>query len=84
MKSTTSRSRLITDPNTNATSLDENLAPENLQVQTEAPHRTSIVQKQPHQYARYIVTDDIDTLHLKDSDPLTYNEAVNDSNSKKW
>ena len=28
--------------------------------------------------------DDVDTLHLKDSDPLPYNEAVNDSNSKKW
>ena len=28
--------------------------------------------------------DDVDTLHLKDSDHLTYNEAVNDSNSKKW
>ena len=28
--------------------------------------------------------DDVNTLHLKDSDPLTYNEAVNDSNSKKW
>ena len=32
----------------------------------------------------YIVTDDVDTLYLKDSNPLTYNEAVNDSNSKKW
>ena len=28
--------------------------------------------------------DDVDTLHLKDSDPLTYNEVVNDSNSNKW
>ena len=28
------------------------------------------------------MTDDVDTLYLKDSDPLTYNEAVNDSNSK--
>ena len=27
---------------------------------------------------------DVDTLHLKDSDPLTYNEATNDSNSNKW
>ena len=27
--------------------------------------------------------DDVDTLHLKDSDPLTYDEVVNDSNSKK-
>ena len=32
----------------------------------------------------HIVIDDVDTLHLKDSDPLTYNEMVNDSNSKKW
>ena len=30
------------------------------------------------------MTDDVDTLHLKDNDPLTYSEAVNDSNSKKW
>ena len=30
------------------------------------------------------MTDDVDTLHLKDSDPLTYNEVVSDSNSKKW
>ena len=29
------------------------------------------------------MTDDVDTLHLKDSDPLTYIEAVHDSNSKK-
>ena len=28
--------------------------------------------------------DDVDTLHLNDSDPLTYSEAVHDSNSKKW
>ena len=28
--------------------------------------------------------DDVDTLHLKDSDPLTYKEVVADSNSKKW
>ena len=30
------------------------------------------------------MTNDVDTLQLKDSDPLTYSEAVNDSNSKKW
>ena len=30
------------------------------------------------------MTDDVDTLNLKDIDPLSYNEAVNDSNSKKW
>ena len=30
------------------------------------------------------MTDDVDTLHLKDSDPLTHNEAVNDSSSKIW
>ena len=30
------------------------------------------------------MTDDVDALHLKDSDPLTYNKAVNDCNSKKW
>ena len=27
---------------------------------------------------------DIETLHLKYSDPLTYDEARNDSNSSKW
>ena len=27
---------------------------------------------------------DVDTLHLKESDLLTYDEVVNDSNSKKW
>ena len=30
------------------------------------------------------MTVDVDTLHLKDSVPLTYSEAVHDSNSKKW
>ena len=30
------------------------------------------------------MTADVDTLHLKDNDPLTYIEAVNDSNSTKW
>ena len=27
---------------------------------------------------------DVDTLQLKDSDPLTYDEEVNDSNPKIW
>ena len=74
----------VLDLNTNATSLDENSVPENLQVHTKAPHRTGRVPRQPDQYVRNIVTDDVDTLNLKDSDPLTYNEVVNDSNSKKW
>ena len=73
----------VLDPNTNATLLDENLVPENLQVHIEVPRRTGRVPRQPDQYVGQIVTDDVDTLHLKDSDPLTYNEAVNDSNSKK-
>ena len=68
--------------NTNATSLDEK-ALENLQVHIEALHRTSRVPRQSHQYVGHIVTDDVDTLHLNYSDPLTYNEAVNNSNSKK-
>ena len=74
----------VLDPNTNATSLDENSVPENLQVHTEAPRRTGRVPRQPDRYVGHIVTDDVDTLHLKDSDPLTYSEAVHDSNSKKW
>ena len=36
--------------NTNATSLDENLVPENLQVHTEAPRRTGRVPRQPNRY----------------------------------
>ena len=74
----------VPDLNTNATSLDENSVSENLQVHTEAPRRTSRVPRQPDRYVGHIVTDDVDTLHLKDSDPLTYNEAVHDSNSKRW
>ena len=74
----------VPDSNTNATSLDENSVPENLQVHTEAPRRTGRVPRQPDRYVGHIVTDDVDTLHLKDNDPLTYSEAVNDSNSKKW
>ena len=73
----------VLDPNTNATSLDENSIPENLQVHTKALRSTGRVPRQPDRYVGHIVTDDVDTLHLKDSDPLTYNEAVNDSNSKK-
>ena len=30
------------------------------------------------------MVNDIDALNLIDSDPLTYDEAMNDSNSKKW
>ena len=74
----------VQDPNTNATSLDENSVPKNLQVHTEAPRRTDRVLRQLNRYVGHIVTDDVDTLHLKDSDHLTYNVAVNDSNSKKW
>ena len=29
------------------------------------------------------MTDDVDTLHLKNIDPLSNDEVVNDSNSKK-
>ena len=31
-----------------------------------------------------IFTYDVDTLHLKGSDPLNYDEVVSGSNSKKW
>ena len=74
----------VLDSNTNATSLDENSVLENLQVHTEAPRRTGRVPRQQDRFVRHIVTDDGDTLYLKDNDPLTYSEAVNDSNSKKW
>ena len=74
----------VPDPNTNATSLDENSALENLQVHIEAPCRTGRVPRQPDRYVGHIMIDDVDTLHLKDNDPLTYSEAVHDSNSKKW
>ena len=74
----------VLDLNTNATSLDENSVPKNLQVHTEASHRTGRVPRQPDRYVGNIVTDDVDTLHLKDSNHLTYSEAVHYSNSKKW
>ena len=73
----------VLDPNTNATSLDENSVPESHHVHTEASRRTGRVPSQSDRYVGHIVTDDVDTLHLKDNDPLTYSEAVNDSNSKK-
>ena len=74
----------VPDLDTNVTSLDENLALKNLQVQTKAPRRSARVPRQPNRYVGHIVMDNVDTLHLKDSDPLTYNEVVNDSISKKW
>ena len=64
----------IPDPNTNVTSLDENSAPKNFQVHIEAPRRTGRVPRQPDRYVGHIVTDNVNTLYLKDSDPLTYNE----------
>ena len=74
----------VPDLNTNATSLDENSVPKNLQVHTKAPRRTGRVSRQPDQYVGHIVMNDVDTLLLKYSNLLTLNEAVNDSNSKKW
>ena len=73
----------VPDPNTNTTSLDENSASKNLQVYTEAPRRTGRELKQPDRYVGHIVMNDVDTLHLKDNDPLTYNEAINDSSTNK-
>ena len=32
----------------------------------------------------HIITNNVNTLNLKDNDHLTYNEAVNDFNSKRW
>ena len=63
----------VSDLNTNGTSLDENSTPENLQVHTKAPRRTGRVSRQPDRYVRHIVTDDVDTLHLKESDPFVGN-----------
>ena len=59
----------VLHPNTTATSLDDNSVPENLQVHTEALRRTGRILRQPDGYVGHIVTDDVDTLHLKDSDP---------------
>ena len=73
----------VLDPNTNGNSLDEKSALENLQVHTKAPRRTGRVPRQPDRYMVHIVMDTVYTLHLKESDPLTYNEAENNSNSKK-
>ena len=53
----------VPDPNTNATSLDENSVPENLHVHIEAPRRTGRVPTQPNRYVGHIVTNDVDTLH---------------------
>ena len=66
------------------TSLDENSTLENLQVHIKAPRRSNRVPRQLDRYVGHIVMDDVNTLHLKDSDPLTYDKAVNNSNSKKW
>ena len=74
----------VLDLHTNATSLDENLALEPIQIYIEEPYRTSRVFKKPNQYVGHIVN----TLHIKYSDPLTYGEATNDSNlessEKQW
>ena len=61
----------VPDPNTNATSLDENSVPENLQVQKEASRRFDRVSRQPDRYMGHIVMNDVDTLPLKDSNTLT-------------
>ena len=61
----------VLDPNTNFTLLDENSVPKNLQVHTDALRRTGRVPRQQDRYVGHIVMDDVDTLHLKDSDPLT-------------
>ena len=50
---------------------------------TKALRRTGRAPRQLDRYVGHIVIDDVDTLHLKYSDPLTYNEAINNSNSKK-
>ena len=74
----------VSNPNTNATSSHENSIPEQVQVHTQVPHRSERVPKQSDRYVWNIVTDNVNTLHLKDSDPLTYSEAIKDFNSRIW
>ena len=74
----------VSDPNTNATISHENSIPEQVQVYTQVPCMSERVLRQPNQSVGHIVTNNVDTLHLKDNDPLTYNDVVNDFNSRKW
>ena len=74
----------VPDPDTNASFLDENLVPENLQIHIKALPRFGRVPREPDLYVGHIVMDVVDTLHLKNSNPLMYNEVVNYSNLKKW
>ena len=74
----------VPDSDTNTSSFNENSIPENLQVHVEALQRFGRVPRQLDRYVWHIVKDDVDTFHLKDSDPFTYSEMVKDSNSKKW
>ena len=55
------------NPDTNATSLDENSAPKNLQVHIEVLHRSDKVPRYSHPHVGHIVTNGVDTLYLKDS-----------------
>ena len=61
----------VSDSNTNATSSHENSIHEQVQVHTQVPRRSERVPRQPDRYVGHVFTDNVDTLHLKDNDPLT-------------
>ena len=68
----------------NATSSQENSIPEQVQVYTKVSRRSKRLSRQPEWYVGHIVTDNVDTRHHRDTDPLTYNGALNDFNSRRW
>ena len=72
------------NPNTNATSSHENSITEQVQVYTQVPRGSERVPRQLERYVGHIVTDNVDTFHLKDNDPLIYNDAINDFSSRRW
>ena len=66
----------------NATSLDKEKIHEHVHVHLEVSHKFDTISRQLDQYVGHIFANDVVTRHLKDSDSLTYDEVVNDSNSK--
>ena len=73
----------VPDPNTISISSSENSILEQVQVHSQVPRRSERVPRQPDRYVGHIITDNDHTLQLKDNDPLTYNDAVNDFNSRR-
>ena len=74
----------VPDPNTTVTSSHENSIHEQVQVHPQVRRRSERVPRQPDRYVRHIITNNVHSLHLKDNDPLTYNDVVNDFNSRRW